>query len=139
MNGGEMLSQRKVLFLCTHNSARSQMAEGLMRTLKGDEFEAFSAGLSPTHVDPDAVRAMAEIGIDIAEQISKGLDEFSGQTFDAVITVCDGAKESCPYFPQALEQIHQSFEDPAVYQGEARMAAFRRVRDEMTQWIEENF
>ncbi|NPV62625.1 MAG: arsenate reductase ArsC [Methanotrichaceae archaeon] len=133
------MSKRKVLFLCTHNSARSHMAEGLMRALRGDEFEAFSAGLEPTHVDPDAIRAMAEMGIDISRQSSKGLDGVSGQIFDIVVTVCDSAKESCPYFPRALEQIHKSFEDPAVYQGDARMAAFRRIRDEIAEWIRENF
>jgi arsenate reductase len=133
------LSKKKILFLCTHNSARSQMAEGLMRALKEDEFDSFSAGLLPTYVDPDAVRTMAEIGIDIIGQRSKGMDEFSGQNFDIVVTVCDSAKEACPYFPLAKEQIHRGFEDPAIYHGDDRIAAFRRVRDEIAQWIGENF
>ena len=133
------MSKKKVLFLCTHNSARSQMAEGLLRALKGDEYEAYSAGVSPTMVDPDAIKAMAEIGIDISGQRSKGMDEVKGIKFDTVVTVCDSAKEACPFFPGAKEQIHRSFDDPAGYEGEARLPAFRRVRDEIGAWIEGTF
>jgi len=132
------MNRKKVLFLCTHNSARSQMAEGLLRGLCSS-YEAYSAGVSPTQVDPDAIAAMAEIGIDISGQRSKGIDEIKGIRFDAVVTVCDSAKEACPFFPGAKEQIHRSFDDPAAYEGEARLAAFRRVRDEIKDWIDESF
>ncbi len=131
------MSKKKVLFLCTHNSARSQMAEGLLSALKGDEYEAYSAGVSPTRVDPDAIKAMADLGIDITGQRSKSIDDVKGIMFDTVVTVCDSAKEACPFFPGAKEQIHRSFDDPAGYKGEARLPAFRRVRDEIRGWIEE--
>jgi len=134
-----MSNKIKVLFLCTHNSARSQMAEGLLRAQKGESYEVFSAGVSPTQVDPDAVEAMAELGIDIAGQRSKGMDEIKDIRFDIIVTVCDSAKEACPFFPGAKEQIHRSFDDPAAYEGEARLAAFRRVRDEIADWIAESF
>ncbi len=133
------MSKKKVLFLCTYNSARSQMAEGLLRALKGDSYEAYSAGVSPTIVDPDAIKAMAEVSIDISGQQSKGIDEVKGIKFDTVVTVCDSAKEACPFFPGAKEQIHRSFDDPAAYEGEERMLAFRRVRDELRAWINEKF
>lgn len=133
------MNKKKVLFLCTHNSARSQMAEGLLRALKGASYEAYSAGVSPTRVDPDAIKAMNEIGIDIFGQRSKGIDEVKGINFDTVVTVCDSAKEACPIFPEAKEQIHRSFDDPAGYEGEARLPAFRRVRDEIKEWINEQF
>lgn len=133
------MDKKKVLFLCTHNSARSQMAEGLLRALFGERYEAFSAGVSPSFVDPDAIRAMAEIGIDITGQRSKGLEEVRGIKFDTVVTVCDNARESCPLFPGVDRQIHKSFEDPALFQGEARLAAFERIRDEIRAWIEEQF
>ncbi|MCX6668917.1 MAG: arsenate reductase ArsC [Methanothrix sp.] len=93
------MSKRKVLFLCTHNSARSQMAEGLLRALKDEAYEVFSAGVSPTQVDPDAIKAMAEIGIDISGQRSKGMDEIMDIRFDIIVTVCDSAREACPFFP----------------------------------------
>jgi len=133
------MEKKRVLFLCTHNSARSQMAEGLLRALKGDLYEVCSAGISPTTVDPDAIGAMAEIGIDISRQRSKGLDEIAAIKVDLVVTVCDSAKEACPFFPGAKEQIHKSFDDPAAYEGEARLQAFRRVRDEIGEWIKETF
>ncbi len=133
------MEKKRVLFLCTHNSARSQMAEGLLRELKGDLYEVCSAGISPTAVDPDAIGAMAEIGIDISRQRSKGLDEIAAIKVDLVVTVCDSAKEACPFFPGAKEQIHKSFDDPAAYEGEARLQAFRRVRDEIGEWIKETF
>ena len=133
------MSKKKVLFLCTHNSARSQMAEGLLRALSGSRYEAYSAGVSPTIVDPEAISAIAEIGVDISGQRSKGLDEVRGLKFDLVVTVCDRARETCPFFPGARIQIHRSFDDPAAYQGSAKRMAFRRVRDEIRAWIEETF
>ncbi len=133
------MSKRAVLFLCTHNSARSQMAEGLLRAMKGEGYEGFSAGLDPTQVDPDAIKAMAELGIDISGQRSKGMDEFHGIKFDVVAAVCDSAREACPFFPGAKERIHRSFDDPAACVGEARLAAFRRVRAEIKDWIAESF
>ena len=123
----------RVLFLCTHNSARSQMAEGILRHRMGDRAEVFSAGTEATRVNPLAVRAMADIGIDISRQRSKHLDEFREQKFDYVITVCDRARESCPIFPGNPEQIHWSFPDPAaVTDREARVRAFERTATELT-------
>lgn len=128
--------RQRVLFLCTHNSARSQMAEGILRAIFGDRYDAYSAGVAPTAVDPDAIRAMADIGIDISCHRSKGIGDLSGTTFDLVVTVCDGAREACPVYPGAARQIHRSFEDPAVIgPSEARLEAFRRVRDEIGAWI----
>ena len=131
----------RVLFLCTHNSARSQMAEGLLRFLGGQRFEVMSAGTEPGQVHPLAIRAMDEIGIDIAAARSKDVAQFVGQDFDYVITVCDRANESCPIFPGDPKRIHWSFPDPSSVQGtdEARLMAFRKVRDELRQrlrtWI----
>jgi len=123
----------RVLILCTGNSARSQMAEGLLRHDAGAAFEVFSAGTKPSHVRPEAIAAMREIGIDISGHRSKSVDEFVGQAFDYVITVCDNAKESCPVFPATTKRIHWSLDDPAAVQGseEERLAAFRRIRDEL--------
>src|SRR5918995_2718642 len=106
-----MTEKTRVLFLCTHNSARSQMAEGLLRDLAGDQFEVMSAGTEATHVRPLAVRAMEEIGVDISGQESKTLDRYLDQPFDYVITVCDDANEACPFFPGAQNRLHWSFED----------------------------
>ncbi len=123
----------RVLFVCTHNSARSQMAEGLLRFLGKDRFDVLSAGTAPGNVNPLAVRAMNEIGIDISAATSKHIDQFVGQDFAYVITVCDQANESCPIFPGDTKRIHWSFPDPSAATGseEERMAAFRRVRDEL--------
>ena len=123
----------RVLFLCTHNSARSQMAEGLLRAWASDRFEAYSAGVEATEVRPLAIRAMAEIGIDITAQTSKRLDAYLGQPFRYAITVCDEAREACPFFPGAERQLHWSFDDPSAATGseEERLAVFRRVRDEI--------
>ena len=128
-----MNQRKRVLILCTGNSARSQMAEGLLRHFGGDRFEAFSAGVSPTQVKPEAITAMRDIGIDISDHYSKSVDEFSGQQFDYVITVCDNANEQCPVFPGNTERIHWSFDDPAEVDGdeETRLAVFRRVRDDI--------
>lgn len=130
-----MSDRKRVLILCTGNSARSQMAEGLLREIAGDRFEVASAGVAPTHVRPEAITAMNEIGIDISQQHSKAVDEFTGQVFDYVITVCDNANEQCPTFPANTQRIHWSFEDPAAIEGDEpmRLAAFRLVRDEIQQ------
>ncbi|MBZ5513400.1 MAG: arsenate reductase ArsC [Acidobacteriia bacterium] len=123
----------KVLILCTGNSARSQMAEGILRALSKGEIEVASAGTHPSCVHPLAVEALREIGIDISQHRSKSVDEFSGQRFDVVITVCDRAQESCPVFPGAPKRIHWSYDDPAAVEGapEEKLAAFRRVRDDL--------
>ena len=128
----------RVLFLCTHNSARSQMAEGLLRARGGPQFAAFSAGTEATHVRPLAIRVMAEIGIDIAGQESKTLDRFLQDRFDAVITVCDDANESCPVFPGARRRLHWSLPDPSRAQGtEAeQLVVYRQVRDELSRRID---
>lgn len=128
-----MGDKRRVLILCTGNSARSQMAEGLLRHDGGGRFEVFSAGVEPSHVRPQAVEAMREVGIDISAYRSKSVDEFAGQEFDYVITVCDNANANCPFFPGKTERIHWSFDDPAATEGDeaARLAVFRRVRDEI--------
>ncbi|HEX3111201.1 MAG TPA: arsenate reductase ArsC [Thermoanaerobaculia bacterium] len=123
--------KKGVLFLCTHNSARSQMAEGLLRKMAGDRFDVFSAGTEATRVHPLAISAMREIGIDITDHRSKTLDELTGQHFNYVITVCDRANESCPIFPGTTERLHWSFDDPSAATGsdEERLRAFRNVRD----------
>ena len=123
----------RVLILCTGNSARSQMAEGLLRHDAGAAIKVFSAGTKPTQVRPEAVAVMREAGIDISGHRSKSVDEFEGQDFDYVITVCDNAKQSCPIYPEKTKRIHWSIEDPAAVQGseEEILAAFRRIRDEL--------
>lgn len=127
--------KKRVLFLCTHNSARSQMAEGLLRNMAGDQFDVFSAGTEETRVHPLALEAMREIGIDISGHRSKKLDEFNGQHFDYVITVCDRANETCPIFPSDTQRIHWSFEDPSAGTGTEtqRLRIFRNVREGITQ------
>jgi arsenate reductase len=132
-----MPDKKRVLILCTGNSARSQMAEGLLRHGAGDRFEVFSAGTRPGSVRPEAVAVMREMGIDISRHRSKSVNEFVAQPFDYVLTVCDNAKESCPIFPGGALTIHQNFEDPAALQGSEaeRLALFRRVRDEIRQYL----
>lgn len=132
MNGERSVKQR-VLFICTHNSARSQMAEGLLRHFGGDGFEVESAGTEETHVRPLAIRAMDQIGIDISGQSSKTLERFVDAPWDYVITVCDQANESCPLFPGGAQRLHWSFEDPSAARGseDDQLAVFRRVRDEI--------
>lgn len=135
-----MTDKKRVLILCTGNSARSQMAEGLLRRDGGDSFEVESAGVEPGSVRPEAIEVMNEIGIDISNHRSKSADEFIGQKFDYIITVCDNAKESCPVFPGSAERIHQSFEDPpaeSVGDYKSRLEIFRRVRDEIRNWLKE--
>ncbi len=126
-----MPQRQRVLFLCTGNSARSQMAEGLLRHMAGDRFEVFSAGTRPAGLSPNAVTAMAEIGIDIVGSRSKSVDEFAGQQFDYVFTVCDNAKEACPIFPGGGRRLHQSFEDPAAAPADQQLAVFRKVREQI--------
>ena len=123
----------RVLILCTGNSARSQIAEGLLRQLAGKRFEVASAGISPSAVRPEAIEVMREIGIDISSHRSKPIDEVLGQEFDYVITVCDNANEQCPTFPGKTKRIHWSFEDPAAVVGDeaTRLNVFRRVRDQI--------
>jgi len=125
--------KQRVLILCTGNSARSQMAEGLLRHMAGNRFEVQSAGVAPSLVRPEAIEAMREIGIDISNHRSKSVDEFLGQSFDYVITVCDNANQQCPMFPGKAERIHWSIPDPAEVNGdeETRLAAFRSARDEL--------
>ena len=127
------MDKERVLILCTGNSARSQMAEGILRDIAGDRFEVQSAGTAPSHVRPEAIEAMSEIGIDISSYRSKSVDEFSSQPFDQIITVCDNAKENCPVFPGRANRIHWSFEDPAAVKGTEteQLDAFRRIRDEI--------
>jgi len=129
--------KRKILIVCTHNASRSQMAEGLLRALKGDRYDVFSAGTEPTGVHPGAVAAMAEIGIDIRSHRAKGLDAFKGAAFDEVVTVCDHAQETCPVVPGGGVRRHQGFEDPSAAKGTATevLSAFRRVRNEIRTWI----
>jgi arsenate reductase len=131
-----VIPSTRVLILCTGNSARSQMAEGLLRHDAGAAFTVESAGTQPSVVRPEAIAVMREIGIDISAQRSKHVDEFRGQRFDYVITVCDRAKESCPIFPGAT-QLHRDFDDPAAAEGPetVRLAAFRRVRDDLRQFL----
>jgi arsenate reductase len=133
-----MSNKKRVLILCTGNSARSQMAEGLLREMAGERFEVKSAGIAPSSVRPEATEAMGEIGIDISGHRSKSVDEFTAQQFDYIITVCDNAKESCPVFPGTAVRIHRMFEDPpGEYEDnyESRMRVFRRVRDEIREWL----
>ncbi len=133
------MEKQRVLILCTANSARSQMAEGLLRTDHGDKFEVESAGTKATLVRPEAIKVMAEIGIDISGHRSKVVDEFAEQSFDYVLTVCDNAKESCPIFPGHGNRFHHSFEDPAAVQGteEDRLLSFRLVRDQIRSYLRE--
>jgi len=133
------MNKARVLFLCTGNSCRSHMAEGWLRHLGGDRFEALSAGAKPTgYVHPLAIKVMAEAGVDISQHRSKSIDEFAGQPLDLLVTVCDNARESCPMYAGAKKQVHWGFDDPAHATGteEEKMAVFRRVRDEIRQRIQ---
>jgi arsenate reductase len=134
-----MSGKKRVLILCTANSARSQMGEGLLRTLGGGEIEVESAGAKPTRVREEAIAVMREVGIDLSGQRSKSVDEFAGQEFDVVLTVCDNARDACPVFSGAKRMVHRAFPDPAGREGdwEERLGAFREVRDEMTGYLRE--
>jgi len=129
--------KQRILILCTGNSARSQMAEGLLRHDAGDRFEVLSAGTNPGQVRPEAIAVMRELGIDISGHRSKHVDEFAGESFDYVLTVCDNANESCPVYPGHTNRLHRSFDDPAAAQGSEpeRLAVFRRVRDEIRDYL----
>lgn len=131
------MEKKRILVLCTGNSARSQMAEGFLRQFLGDSFEVYSAGTAPGIVRPEAIAVMNEAGIDISSQWSKSVNEYTGSRFDYVLTVCDNAREACPYFPAETKMIHHGFEDPAVVGGDenSRLEAFRRVRDAIREYI----
>ncbi|MFV1975721.1 MAG: arsenate reductase ArsC [Candidatus Scalindua sp.] len=133
--------KKRVLFICTHNSARSQMAEGLMNALPGDQYEALSAGTEPSQVNLYAIKSMSEIDIDISPNRSKNILEFKGTEFDYVITVCDNAKERCPVFPGKGKHIHKGFTDPSRAKGsdDQKLMAFRMVRNEIRDWIQNYF
>jgi arsenate reductase len=133
------MGKKRVLILCTGNSARSQMAEGLLRHDAGERFEVESAGTKPSIVRPEAIAAMQELGIDISGHRSNSVEEFDGQKFDYVITVCDSARESCPVFFGDAKRLHKDFEDPAALTGseQERLALFRRVRDELRTYLAE--
>ena len=134
-----MADKKRVLILCTGNSARSQMAEGLLRSDAGERFTVESAGTKPSTVRPEAIAVMQEVGIDITSHRSKHVDEFAGQNFDYVLTVCDNAKESCPVYPGHANRLHRNFEDPGAVQGSdaQRLAEFRRVRDKIRDYLKE--
>ena len=131
--------KKSILFICVHNSARSQMAEGLVNALCADRWEAVSGGTQATRVHPSAIKAMAEIGIDISGHRSKSIDEFAGRRFDYVVMVCDEKQTDCPFFPGGKEYIHKAFDDPAACTGtgEEILSCFRKTRDEIRRWIEE--
>jgi arsenate reductase (thioredoxin) len=135
------MAKKRVLVLCTGNSARSQMGEALFRAESGGAFDVFSAGTKPSSVRAEAVAVMKEMGIDISGQRSKSVDEFAGQHFDYVVTVCDNARDQCPVFPGRAERIHWSLEDPAAVQGSEleRLGAFRRIRDQLHDKVREFF
>ncbi len=130
-----------VLFVCTHNSSRSQMAEGLLRDRYGDRYEVHSAGTNPGGVNPVAVDVMEEIGIDISGHRSAPVDAYEDTPLDIVVTVCDDAADNCPYIPARKKNLHQGFDDPSAVMGpdDEKRAAFRRVRDELAEWINETF
>lgn len=130
-------TKKKILFVCTHNSARSQMAEGFLRALYSDRYEVFSAGTEPERVHPYAIRVMEEVGVDISGQKAKNVDIFVNEEMDEVVTVCDQAREACPFFPYGKKFFHQSFPDPASFKGteEEKIAFFRQVRDSIRDWV----
>lgn len=136
-----MIEKPSVLILCTGNSARSQMAEGLLKHICGDEFDVHSAGTRPIGVSPESIEVLAELGIDISSNRSKSVDSFADREFDYVLTVCDNAREKCPYFPARTKLIHHAFEDPWFAEGghEDRLAAFRRVRDKIDAYLRDDF
>ena len=131
---------KEILFICTHNSARSQMAEAIVNALHGDRYKAYSAGTEPTSINPYVIKVMSEIGIDTSRQKSKSIKEFQGKRFNYVVTVCDHAKETCPFFP-GEKIVHKSFADPSKVQGteEQILKQVRHVRDEIREWIEKTF
>ncbi len=135
------MAKPTVLFVCTHNSARSQMAEGFLRARYGDRYTAFSAGTEPSEVNPFAVEVMREIGIDIGGHRSESVDRYADRPLDYVVTVCDSAREQCPYLPARRQNLHYSFEDPSAVEGSdaEKRAAFRAARDAIAAWVEATF
>lgn len=132
------MRRKRVLILCTGNSARSQMAEGILHNIAGDAFEVESAGVEPSSVRPEAIEAMEEIGIDISKHRSKSVNKFLSEDFDFIITVCDNAKETCPVFPGKAVRIHHNFEDPpaaGATDAATALAQFREVRDEILEYL----
>ncbi len=136
-----MSETKTILILCTGNSARSQMAEGILKHITQNVYDIYSAGTKPSIVRPEAIKALAEIGIDISTNRSKSVDEFADIEIDYVLTVCDNANKNCPYFPAKTKIIHHSFEDPAEIEGdeETRLNAFRKIRDEIKSYFENDF
>lgn len=136
-----MVKKKKVLILCTGNSARSQMAEGLLKHITQNKYDIYSAGTKPTSVRSEAISVLREIGIDISANRSKSVDEFANQKIDFVLTVCDSAKEICPFFPAPTKLIHHSFNDPAEIQGDekTRVAAFRETRNKIQKYLKDSF
>jgi len=134
------MNKKTVLFLCTHNSCRSQIAEGLLNSIYASRYEAKSAGVEATKVNPYAIEVMKEIGIDLSKHYSKSIEEFSDEKFDFVVTVCNTAKETCPFFP-GKKIIHKAFDDPSSFEGsiEDTLSVFRGTRDEIKNWIEGTF
>lgn len=130
-----------ILILCTGNSARSQMAEGLLKQICGDRFDIHSAGTQPIGVSPEAVEVLRETGIDISNNKSKSVDSFADREFDYILTVCDNARENCPYFPAKTRMVHHAFEDPWFAEGghDERLGAFRRVRDKIEAYLRDDF
>ena len=133
--------KEKVLIICNHNSARSQIAEGLLKSVYGEYYEVYSAGSDPTTVNPFAIKVLGEIGVDISENRSKSLKEFDGLEFDYVVTVCGGDSQVCPFFSGGKTYFHEPFEDPAKVDGtnQNKSDAFRRTRDEIKDWIDKTF
>ncbi|MFN3551220.1 MAG: arsenate reductase ArsC [Endomicrobiia bacterium] len=133
--------KKKVLFICTHNSNRSQIAEALLNNLYFEKYEAYSAGTQPSKVNEYAIKVLKEIGIDISKNRSKHIDEFKNEFFDYVVTVCDTAKETCPFFPNTKEVIHKSFYDPSTYIGtdEEKLEKFRILREEIKNFLIQTF
>ncbi|MCY3411200.1 MAG: arsenate reductase ArsC [Candidatus Heimdallarchaeota archaeon] len=129
--------KKRILFICTHNSARSQMAEGLCNAYYGDNWHAFSAGTEKSSIKPEVYKVMNELNIDISNQTSKTIDIFIDSPFDLVITVCDSAKEACPFFPSSKKTIHAGFEDPSDYPENQKLSKFREVRDQIKRWLDE--
>lgn len=136
-----MSEKKKVLILCTANSARSQMAEGLLKHICQDQYDVNSAGTKASEVRPEAIAVLKELGLDISDHRSKSVEEFADEQIDFVLTVCDNAKENCPYFPASTKLTHHSFEDPAAVEGDetARLEAFRKARNEINQYIADEY
>lgn len=135
------MAKETVLFVCTHNSSRSQMAEGLLRAYYGNRYAAYSAGTQPSGVNPFAIEAMRDLDIDLSGHSSDHIDAFADQPMDHVVTVCDSAREHCPYLPARRRNIHHRFEDPSAVEGTdaEKLAAFRHIRDEIKAWLDETF